>query len=200
MKEKNMEIFDITPGIFSAPLYSGDPAPELKKICAVEDGCEYNLSSISMGSHTGAHIDAPLHFVENGKPVDALELEKFIGKCTVVSAAGPITAQWVERNLPWNCRRLLIKCGGNGYLMNNAVYELCRFNLELIGIDSTSIASPDNESAVHRELMYNEIALLEGIELSSVKDGEYFLFAPPIKVTGAEAAPCRAVLIKGITD
>lgn len=194
-----MEIFDITPEIFSAPVYSGDEPPQLRQICSMKDGCEYNLSSLSMSAHAGAHIDAPLHYIENGSAISELKAEKFIGSCTVVSASGPITAQWVERNLPWNCRRLLIKCGGGGYLMNNAVYELCRFNLELIGIDSLSVASPENEGTVHRELMYNDIAVLEGICLDDVEDGEYFLFAAPLKAARAEAAPCRAVLIKGIS-
>ena len=164
----------------------------------MEDGEEYNLSNITMSLHTGAHIDAPLHFVENGDAVDKLSPSKFVGRCVVASADGPVTAKWIEENLPWDCRRLLIKCGAKGYLMDNAVSELCRFNIELVGIDSVSIAAPDNEGAVHRELMYNNIAILEGIDLKDIKDGEYFLFAAPIKIGGAEAAPCRALLIKGI--
>lgn len=82
--------------------------------------------------------------------------------------------------------------------MDNAVFELCRFNIELVGIDSVSIASEENEGSVHRELLNNGIAVLEGINLSGIAPGEYFLFAPPIKIGGAEAAPCRALLIKGI--
>lgn len=193
-----MIIYDITPEIFNAPLYDGDTEPFIESVCRMEDGEEYNLSDITMSLHTGAHIDAPLHFVENGDAVDKLSPSKFVGRCVVASADGPVTAKWIEENLPWDCRRLLIKCGAKGYLMDNAVSELCRFNIELVGIDSVSIAAPDNEGAVHRELMYNNIAILEGIDLKDIKDGEYFLFAAPIKIGGAEAAPCRALLIKGI--
>lgn len=193
-----MIIYDITPDIFKAKLYDGDTSPFIESVCSMQDGDEYNLSDITMSLHTGAHIDAPLHFVEDGEAVDALSPSKFIGRCVVASADGPVTAQWIEKNLPWDCKRLIIKCGGEGYLMDNAVSELCRFNIELVGIDSASIAAADNEGAVHRELMYNSIAILEGIDLTDIKDGEYFLFAPPIKIGGAEAAPCRALLIKGI--
>ena len=193
-----MIIYDISPDITAAPLYPGDSAPELCRRADIAAGSEYNLCDISMCLHTGAHIDDPLHYFEDGKSVDMLSASKFIGRCAVKEANGPVTAQWVEKNLPWDCKRLIIKCRSNGYLMDNAVFELCRFNLELIGIDSLSIASQENEGAVHRELLNNGIAVLEGIDLTDVEPGEYFLFAPPIKIGGAEAAPCRALLIKGI--
>ena len=196
--EAEMIFFDISPDILSAKLYGEDTPPRLESVCDMSAGDVYNLSDITMCLHTGAHIDAPLHFVEDGEPVDRLPLEKFIGKCTVASANGPITAQWIEKNMPWNCKKLLIKCSGNGYLMDNAVFELCRFDLDLVGIDALSIAPEDNEASVHRELMYNDIAILEGIDLSKVDDGDYFLFAAPIKIGDAEAAPCRALLIKGL--
>ena len=194
--EAEMIIYDISPDILSARLYAGDTPPRLEKVCDMGAGEEYNLSDITMCLHTGAHIDAPLHFVEDGEPVGALPLEKFIGKCTVASAKGPITAQWIEKKMPWNCKKLLIKCGGSGYLMDNAVFELCRFDLDLVGIDALSIGGEENEARVHRELMFNGIAILEGIDLSNVEDGDYFLFAAPIKIGDAEAAPCRALLIK----
>lgn len=194
--EAEMIIYDISPDILTAKLYGSDTPPRLERVCDMGAGEEYNLSDITMCLHTGAHVDAPLHFVEDGESVDRLPLEKFVGKCTVASAKGPITAQWVEKNMPWYCKKLLIKCGGNGYLMDNAVYELCRFDLDLVGIDALSVGAEENEAGIHRELMYNGIAILEGIDLSKVEDGNYFLFAAPIKIGDAEAAPCRALLIK----
>lgn len=193
-----MKIYDITPDMMSARLYPGDSSPRLEHRANIANGGEYNLSDISMCLHTGAHIDAPLHYFEDGESVDMLSPSKFVGRCVVKEANGPVTAKWVEENLPWDCKRLIIKCASNGYLMDNAVFELCRFNIELIGIDSISIASAENEGSVHRELLNNGVAILEGVDLTDIEPGEYFLFAPPLKIGGAEAAPCRALLIKGI--
>lgn len=193
-----MIIYDITPDIFSTKLYPGDSEPILESRAQIKTGSDYNLSDISMCLHTGAHIDAPLHFLDDGDSVDRLSPSKFVGRCVVREANGPVTAEWIEKNLPWDCKRIIIKCDSNGYLMDNAVFELCRFNIELVGIDSVSIASEENEGSVHRELLNNGIAVLEGIDLTDIAPGEYFLFAPPIKIGGAEAAPCRALLIKGI--
>lgn len=193
-----MKIFDISPNIMEAEVYSGDILPELTWVSNIEDGEEYNLTNVKMCTHTGAHIDAPFHFVDDGKTVGEMPPSQFVGRCIVAEAEGPITGEWVEKNMPWNCTRLIIKCGGKAFLMENAVHELCRFNLKLVGIDALSVASEDNEGAVHRELMFNNIAILEGIKLDGVKAGEYFLFAPPINLGEAEAAPCRALLIQGI--
>lgn len=194
-----MKIYDITPDILCARLYPGDSMPRLERRAKIADGNEYNLSDISMCLHTGAHIDAPLHYFDDGESVGELPVSAFCGPCCVREASGPVTAQWVERSLPWNCKRLIIKCAGSGYLMDNAVYEICRFDIKLIGIDSLSVGSPENEGAVHRELLNNGIALLEGIDLSGVPAGDYFLFAAPLNIACAEAAPCRALLIEGIT-
>ncbi len=193
-----MKIFDISPDIFNTPVYPGDSLPSIKVVNSIKNGNEYNLSDITMCLHTGAHIDAPFHFLQNGASVDELPLQKFIGSCVVRSADSPITAEWIKDNLPYNCKRLLIKCGGSEYLMDDAAVELCHRNVELVGINSLSVASEENEGSVHRELMKNNIAILEGIDLSEINDGEYFLVATPIKIGGAEAAPCRAFLIEGI--
>lgn len=193
-----MTIYDISPDVLTAKIYPGDTKTVVNRVKSMADGEEYNLTDIIMCVHTGAHIDAPLHFTEDGDSVDKLPVNKFVGRCVVATAGEPVTAQWVEKHLPWDCKRILIKCGENGYLMENAVHELCRFNLELVGVDSLSVGNDENDGAVHRELMYNNIAILEGIDLSEIKDGEYFLFAAPLKIGGAEGAPCRALLIKGI--
>lgn len=92
-----MIIYDITPDIFSAKLYPGDSEPILESRAQIKTGSDYNLSDISMCLHTGAHIDAPLHFLDDGDSVDRLSPSKFVGRCVVREANGPITAEWIEK-------------------------------------------------------------------------------------------------------
>ena len=193
-----MKIYDITPPLFSSEPYPGDIAPTLERVCAINEYNEFNISNITMCLHNGCHIDSPFHCLDDGASVDRLAPEKFIGKCTVASADGPITAAWIEKNMPWDCKRLIINTHKSGYLMENAVFEITRFNMELVGIDMPSVASIESDGAVHRELLMNNIAVLEGLDLDGVSDGEYFLVCPPLKIDSAEASPCRALLIKGI--
>lgn len=193
-----MEIYDITPGLFSSKAYSNDTEPTLKRVCTIDDENEFNLSDINMCVHNGCHIDSPLHFLDDGVSVDGLSCEKFVGKCTVASCNGPVTAKWIEKNMPWDCKRMIINTHASGYLMENAAFEIARFNIELVGIDMPSVANKQSEGAVHRELLMNNIAILEGLDLTNVPDGEYFIVCPPLKIEGAEAAPCRALLIRGI--
>ncbi len=193
-----MKIYDISTDVLKTPVYPGDSLPSIKVVNSIKNGDEYNLSDIAMCLHTGAHIDAPFHFLQNGKTIEELPLQSFVGSCVVKTAKSKITAEWVNNNLPLNCERLLIKSGGKEFLTDDAVLELCNKNIKLVGIDSLSVAPEENESSIHCELMKNNISILEGIDLNEIKDGEYFLVAAPIKIGGAEAAPCRAFLIKGI--
>ncbi len=193
-----MKIYDISPEISEKSDFDNIESPSLEKICSIETGNEFNMSKINMCLHFGSHIDAPLYCFDDGDEVSKLPLDKFVGPCVVAEADGLITAEWVEKNLPWDCKRLIIKTGGKGSLMDNAVFEITRFNIDLIGIDRKSIAEDGFEGSVHRELLKNDIAILEGLDLTDVAPGNYFLFAAPIKIKNAEAAPCRALLIKEV--
>lgn len=74
-----MKIYDISQEVFGCRVYPGDPAPERKVLCSMEDGALYNLTAFQMCVHNGTHIDAPRHFIKDGKAVDALSLEPFVG-------------------------------------------------------------------------------------------------------------------------
>lgn len=190
-----MLIYDISREILSAQVYEGDPKPSLRFIKRIEDGAMYNLSAVSMCNHTGTHIDAPLHFDEEGKDITALRLSQFYGKCTVVTIEGILTGEDMERLLPHCERRLILHSSGNAYLSVSAARVIADSNLLLIGTDALSIAPPFDEYMPHLELARAGIAVLEGLFLEGVEDGSYTLAAFPLKVEGAEAAPCRAVLI-----
>lgn len=193
-----MNIIDISQDLLKAKVYPGDPEPRIHQVMRIEQGDPCNLSALYACVHTGTHADAPLHFVEGGKSIDEMPLEPYIGSCKVIDfAQGPITGSDIDNINLHKCERLLIKGCGKAFVTPSAAYEFSALGIKLIGIDMASVAGTDssNQSPTHKALLENNIAILEGLNLSEVTAGEYFLFAPPVKLGGRDGAPVRAVLI-----
>lgn len=192
-----MKIIDISKKFFSCEVYPGDPKPEIRRISDTDNGDMYNLSVVNASVHTGTHADAPLHFMPDGNSIEKMPLEAYIGECTVIEVpAGVITGEYVDRFFPKKCERLLIKSGGKAFFMDSSAQEIADRGAILIGTDSISVGSKNNESAPHKAFMQNGVAILENLDLSAVKPGEYFLCAAPVAFDGAEGAPVRALLIE----
>ena len=191
-----MRIIDISREIMTSEVYPGDPVPRLEKIKDMELGDEYTLKAIHMGLHNGTHIDAPLHFWQDGCDITGIPADVFIGPCTVVETEEPIiTGQTVERYFPKNCKRILIKSNGKALFHESAATALTYLGFSLVGTDNITIEDGGCEGRAHRALLSENVAILEGLNLKDVKPGEYFLVAAPIKIAEGEAAPCRALLI-----
>lgn len=191
-----MIIHDISKDALTTPVYEGDPEPEVEFLKSMDNMDEYNLSYIKMTTHSGTHIDAPLHFCEDGSPVDMLRLNTFYGKCTVISVEGILTGEDMERLLPYCKRRVLFRGNGKTFLSHSAAIVLAESRVILVGTDADSIAAPFDEVRPHRELARAGITVIENLNLSAIKDGEYELCAFPVKLAGLEAAPCRAILFE----
>ena len=191
-----MIIHDISRDTLTTPVFDGDPEPVVEHLKSMENMDEYNLSFIKMTTHTGTHIDAPKHFCEDGSPVDQLRLSTFYGKCTVITVEGILTGEDMERLLPYCKRRILFRGNGKTYLSHSAAIVLAESRVILVGTDADSIATPFDEVRPHRELARAGITVIENLNLSAVKDGEYDLCAFPVKLAGLEAAPCRAILFE----
>lgn len=191
-----MKIFDISKDILTAEVYPGDPEPKIKKVADINEGADYNLSEISMCLHNGTHIDAPLHFFSDGSDISSVDPTAFVGPCVVVEVPeGIITGAIVERYFPRNTKRILIKSNGKAFLHETAATELAVIGCYLVGTDAQTIETAESGGRTHRALLADNIAILEGLDLKNIKEGDYFLAAPPLKIGGAEAAPCRALLI-----
>lgn len=186
-----MRCFDITRELLSTAPYPGDPAPVLTGLADVERGDGYTLSRLDASVHAATHIDAPKHFVRDGKAIDALPISTFFGDCTVLTVPQDrvLPEHLPERGLQ---QRVLLR--GNGVLSMDAAKQLLRAGVVLVGTERASIAPENDEAPLHLLLLGHGAAILENIELSSVPDGEYLLSALPLRIAGAEAAPCRAVL------
>lgn len=194
-----MTVYDITAELTAAEVYPGDPVTKVTRVRRIKSGDGCNLTAVSMCTHAGTHLEAPLHFIDSGLSVNELDLALFIGECSVVACNGfcdDITGADIERLVQKGTRKVLFKTVGRCRLTRSAAFALVNIGVELVGIDAISIAPEDDEESVHRELMSAGIAVLEGLVLRHVRSGSYTLVALPMKIDGVEAAPCRAILLK----
>ena len=192
-------IIDISQEVFSCNIYPGDPEPEKFVLESMENGEVYNLSAFSMCAHNGTHIDAPYHFIKNGKTIDELELDTLVGVCYVKRHNGEVTAQDAKKILEQAKEqgakdRILI--AGSAVVTAEAAEVFADSKIKLIGNESQSVGPEDAPMAVHLILLQAGVVLLEGLVLTGVEEGKYMLFAAPINLGGFEGAPCRAILIK----
>ena len=191
-----MIIHDISRDTITTPVYEGDPETVTEKLMSIDEGDECNLSKISMSVHSGTHIDAPLHYFEDGNAIDNIRLNTFYGKCTVLSIKGVLTGKDIDRILPYCKQRILFKGDGEAFLSHSAAIVLSTSKVKLVGTDANSIAPYFDEEKTHRVLARSGIAVLENLDLSRIDAGIYDLCAFPIKLGGLEAAPCRAILLE----
>lgn len=191
-----MTIYDISRELLSAPLFPDDDGPKLETVMSMKEGSLYNLSNLHMCVHNGTHVDAPLHFIDDGESIESLSLDKCVGYCSVIECDEPLTGSRAEDLLPHIQKRLLIK--GNGAITQSAAFVLREGGIKLVGVETLSVGDVNAPRAVHLELLGEGVALLEGLNLSKVPVGDYYLVAAPLKIKGAEGSPCRAILLKGI--
>ena len=193
-----MKIYDISQEVFSCKVFPGDPAPERDVLCSMEDGEFYNLTAFYMCAHNGTHVDAPFHFVRDGKTIDEVGLEPFVGSAYVAEHEGVVTAEdakfMLQKAEGDAAKRLLIK--GDAAVSLEAAEVFAKAGLLLVGNESQTVGPEDAPMAVHLVLLKAGVALLEGIRLEQVPEGTYLLNAAPLNLGGADGAPCRAVLIK----
>lgn len=190
-----MDYIDISRDLLSAPVYPGDPETSVEHIQEIKRGDDCNLSAVYACVHTGTHADAPLHFIDEAASIDQLPLGAYIGPCTVIEVReGIITGEFVNRHFPRGCERLLIKGNGNAVFMDSAADEAVALGIKLIGTDANSIGYKGNQIKPHKAFLSRGVAVLEGLDLSGVEPGNYYLIAPPVKLSGLEGAPVRALL------
>lgn len=195
-----MKIYDISQELFNCKVFPGDPSPERKVLNSIENGDLYNLTAFSMCAHNGTHVDAPFHFIKDGKTIDQISLNSFIGMAYVAEHQGILTKEDAIKifddakklNLEAS-KRILIK--GNAVVSKEAAEIFASSNILLFGNESQTVGPEDAPMEVHLILLGANIILLEGIRLENVEKGVYFLNAAPLNLSRADGAPCRAVLI-----
>lgn len=195
-----MKIYDISQEVFGCQVYPGDPTPKKRVISSMEKGDLYNLTAFSMCAHNGTHIDAPFHFIKDGKTVDSVSLDIFIGMAYVAEHNGIVSAddatEILEKAKKQNseaAKRILIK--GDAEVSAEAAKVFAESNILLLGNESQTVGPENAPMEVHLILLGAGAVLLEGIRLAEVSEGVYFLNAAPLNLSGADGSPCRAILI-----
>ncbi len=191
-----MKIYDITRPLLSAPVYPGDKSPKITQIRSIEAGDNCCVSELEMNVHNGTHMDAPRHFVRGGAAIDKIPLETTVGRCTVVTLGGTVTPDDIYK-IP-DFKRILFR--GNSFLTPESAQALAERGTVLIGVERQSVAPESDPVTLHRAVLSKGIVILEGLDLSGVEDGEYFLSAAPLNLEGCDGSPCRAYLISGFCE
>ena len=200
MENSTMKIYDISQEVFSCQVYPDDPTPQKKILKSMENGEEYNLTAFEMCAHNGTHIDAPFHFIKEGKTVDQIPLNAFVGMAYVAEHHGVLTGadavqilEKAKKQNPESAKRILLK--GDVEVSLDAAKIFANADILLLGNEPQTIGPQNAPMAAHLALLGANVVLLEGIRLSEVLEGIYFLSAAPLNLSGADGAPCRAVLI-----
>lgn len=191
-----MKIYDITQELFSCEVYPGDPEPKREILCSTNKGDVCNLTALSLCAHNGTHIDAPYHFFTDGKTVDMLPLSKTVGECFVAEHSGDLLKEDASAVLKKaeGISRILLK--GELTVTEEAASVFAEAGIDLLGNESQTVGPKNAPMAVHKILLSKETVLLEGIRLSDVPEGKYFLCAQPINLGGCDGAPVRAILMR----
>jgi arylformamidase len=210
-RRRPVAIYDVSvPLRDGMPTYPGEPPAKLEHLKQISRGDSANVTALSLGSHTGTHVDAPHHFLNGGSTVEAMPMEALIGPAQVIELTQQqhITAADLEHSaIPEGTSRLLLKTPNSRFwdenefhtdfvgLTGEAAEWLVESGFVLVGIDYLSIErfrSPEHE--VHKTLLAANLVILEGLDLREVSPGPYTVACAPLKVVGADGAPARVLL------
>jgi arylformamidase len=204
-----MGLIDISPSLrVGMGVFPGDAVFQTAQTFTIGPGCPVNVAEIAMSTHCGAHADAPLHYDPNGASIDKLDLADFIGPARVIDARGKDAlcrfddiAAALDGAPPRLLFRLMDRIDpmvwptGFRALAPDTVERLARCGTRLIGVDVPSVdPETSKELASHMVCRAHDLRIIENLVLADVAPGDYELIALPLKLSGLDAAPVRAVL------
>ena len=196
------------------PVYEGDAPMKFEFLREIRKGDIVTLSTLSMGAHSGTHIDAPMHFVADGAPIDQVPIERLIGRARVIDIADSvhaINAAELNRHDWKGAPRLLFRTRSSSrgwmdsvefhrdfaYIAPDAAQLLADGSVQLVGVDYLSSEEfGATAPRTHQILLGRGIPIVEGLDLRPVEAGDYELIVLPLKIAGHEGAPARAIMRK----
>ena len=206
-----MKYYDISVPITpDLPVWPGDPSVKLTPASQIAAGDTANVTHLAMSAHTGTHVDAPYHFLEEGTTLEKVPLETMIGPAYVLylPEVERITAADLEAAaIPEGTTRLLFKTRNSEIWRRETAFQtefvaltpdaaqfLVDRGVQLVGIDYLSIAPFDEGRPTHEILLGAGMLIIEGLDLSTVPPGNYTLYCLPLNLQGVDGAPARVIL------
>ena len=209
-----MKIYDISLPISpDLPVWPGDPKIVLEQIVSMDNGADANVSRLNAGVHIGTHVDAPHHFLNDGRTVENLALDILTGPAFVLHVddqVDSITAKILDTGpIPPATSRLLLRTRNSHLwtsdsrkfhpdfvaISSDGAEWLVEHGIQLVGVDYLSVAAFDDSVPTHKIILSAGIIALEGCDLSQVPQGEYDLYCLPLKLVGSDGAPARTILV-----
>lgn len=209
-----MTIYDISLPISpDLPVWPGDSAIVIEEIFSMDKGADANVSRLEAGVHIGTHVDAPHHFLNDGRTVENLALDILTGPAFVLHVnddVDSITAEVLDAApIPPATSRLLLRTKNSGLwtsdsrkfhsdfiaISSDGAEWLVEHGIQLIGVDYLSVAAFDDSVPTHKILLSAGIIVLEGCDLSQVPQGDYDLYCLPLRLVGSDGAPARTILV-----
>lgn len=199
----------------SVPLSDGmvhwpdNPEVRITRVQELERGDDATVSSLSLGAHTGTHVDAPVHFFQGATGVDALAFDSLLGVARVLEIrdARAIRVEELKGHAIQPGERILFKTANSArawaskaflpdfvYLSVDGARYLAELKVRTVGIDYLSIGGPEEGVPTHQALLGADVCIIEGLDLSSVEAGTYDLVCLPLRIAGGDGAPARAIL------
>jgi arylformamidase len=209
-----MTIHDVTlpmrPGMV---VYPGNPGFRFDPVSRKAAGASSNGSLVTMGTHTGTHVDAPVHLDDAGGGVETLNLDALVGRARIIRldvTNRPVTADDLRAKDLTGVERLLIRTGNSekwatatgfdeGFvgLAGDAGELIAERKIKLVGVDYLSVDKfRSGTHPAHHALIGAGVVILEGVNLSNIKEGDYDLFVGPLLIPGSDGAPARVFLIE----
>ncbi|MEL7369816.1 MAG: cyclase family protein [Myxococcota bacterium] len=206
-----MAWIDVTVGLHAGIVaWPGDPAFRMDRPCRMADGAECNVSRIELGVHTGTHMDAPDHFIDGAATIDHMPLKATMGVARVIEIEDPasIKPDALAPHSVQSGERILFKTLNSRrdwahepfdkefvHINAAAAQHLVDAGVRTVGIDYLSVGAYEGDGVqTHKILLGAGVWVIEGLDLAKVEPGLVELICLPMKLLGAEGAPCRALV------
>ena len=210
-----MPIYDISLTISpTLPTWPGDPGLILEQFEAMDQGAHVNVTHMSSSVHLGTHVDAPHHFLNDGRTIESLPLDVLTGPCYVTQlpdGIDAITAEVLDRTeITADMKRILFGTSNSHFwakgetkfheefvaITEDGAEWLVERGVQLVGVDYLSVAPFGDSEPTHKVLLKAGVVVVEGLNLSMVMRGFYELYCLPLKIAGSDGAPARAILVQ----